>query len=168
MSILHYDIPMSSEEEVTIRESSEISDREKLTSIKNNELVNNSAEKNNNGEDHSINIQKSLNIKTSNVLPLPTAKPINTCLSKTALQNGCYTVTFLDLMSLEVCPTYAKIKDNKSFDKLFKPGWLHEEVINSLYFNLTIKHTEALFCVSTEVMLITMASFVEICGKMMI
>ena len=42
----------------------------------------------------------------------------------------------------------------KSYDKLFKPGWLHDEIINSLLFNLTKKHTEVLFCGSTEAMLI--------------
>ena len=151
---MHYDIPMSSEKELPIEESSEISHTKKLTSMNNNQLASNSIEKTNNGEDHSINIQKSLNLKTSNVLPFLNTKPPNTCLSKTALRNGSYTVTFLDLMSLEVCHTYAQMKDIKSYDKLFKPGWLHDEIINSFLFNLTKEHTEVLFCASTEAMLI--------------
>ena len=73
-------------------------------------------------------------------------KPPNTCLSETALRNGCYIVTFLDLMSFEVCPTYAQMKDIKSYDKLFKPGWLHDEIINSFLFNLTKENSEVLFC----------------------
>ena len=145
---------MSSEKELPIEESSEISDTKKLTSMNNNQLANNSVEKTNNGEDHSINIQKSLNLETSNVLPFLTTKPPKACLSETALRNGCYTVTFLDLMSLEVCHTYAQMKDIKSYDKLFKPGWLHDEIINSFLFNLTEEHTEVLFCGSTEPMLI--------------
>ena len=123
---MHYDFPMSSEKELPIEESSEISDTKKLTSMNNNQLANNCAEKTNNGEDHFINIQKSLNLKTSNVLPFLNTKPPNICLIKTALQNGCYTVTFLDLMSLEVCHTYAQMKNIKSYDKLFKSAWLHD------------------------------------------
>ena len=151
---MHYDIPMSSEKELPIEESSEISHTKKLTSMNNNQLASNSIEKTNNGEDHSINIQKSLNLKTSNVLPFLTTKPPNACLSEIDLQNGCYTVTFLVLMLLEVCHTYAQMKDIKSYDKLFKPGWLHDEIINSFLFNLTKEHTEVLFCASTEAMLI--------------
>ena len=108
---MHCDIPLSSEKELPIEESSEISDTKKLASMNNNQLAKTSAEKTNNGEDHSINIQKSLNLKTSNVLPFLTTKPPNTCLSETALQNDCYTVIFLDLMSLEVCHAYAQMKD---------------------------------------------------------
>ena len=151
---MHYDIPMSSEKELPIEESSEISHTKKLTSMNNNQLASNSIEKTNNGEDHSINIQKSLNLKTSNVLPFLTTKPPNACLSVTALRNGCYTVTFLDLTSLEVCHTYAQMKDIKSYDKLFKPGLLHDEIINFFLFNLIKEDTEVLFCGSTEAMLI--------------
>ena len=118
---MHYDIPMS-EKELPIEKSSEISDTKKLTCMNNNQLTNNTLEKTNKGEDNSSNIQKSLNLKTSNVLPFLTKKPPNTCLSETTLQNGCYTVTFLDLMLLEVCHTYAQMKDINSYDKLFKPG----------------------------------------------
>ena len=63
-------------------------------------------------EDDSIKIEKGLNLKTS-VFSLLTTKPSNTFLSEAALQNGCYTVKFLDLMSLEVCHTYAQMKDIK-------------------------------------------------------
>ena len=87
-------------------------------------------------------------------LPFLTTKPPSACLSETALWNGCYTVTFLDLMSLEVCNTYAQMKDIKSYDKLFKPGSLHDKIINSFPYNLTKEHTEVLFCGSTEAMLI--------------
>ena len=40
---MHYDFPMSSEKELPIEESSEISDTKKLTSMNNNQLANNSA-----------------------------------------------------------------------------------------------------------------------------
>ena len=145
---------MSSGKELLIEESREISDTKKLTSMNNNLLANNSVERTNNVEDHSINIRKRLNLKTSNVLSFLSTKPPNTCLNETALLNGCYTVTFLDLLSLEVCHIYAQMKDIKSYDKLFNPGWLHDEIINSLLFNLTKEHTEVLFCGSTEAMLI--------------
>ena len=46
------------------------------------------------------------------------------------------------------------MKDIKSYDKLFKPGWLHDEIISSFLFNLTKKHSEVLSCGSTEAMLI--------------
>ena len=58
------------------------------------------------------------------------------------------------LMSLEDCHTYAQMKDIKSHDKLFKPGWLHDEILNSFLFNLTKEHSSVLFCGSTEAMLI--------------
>ena len=117
-------------------------------------MSSNSVEKTNNGENNSINIQKSLNLKTSNVLPFLTTKPPNTCLSETALRNGFCTIIFLDLMSLEVCHTYAQMKDIKSYDKLFKPGWLHDEIIHSFLFNLTKNIQRCFFCGSTEAMLI--------------
>ena len=148
---MHYDIPMS-EKELLIEESSEISDTKKLTYMNNNQLKNNSVEKINNGEDNSINIQKNLNLKTSNVLSFLTTKPLNTCLSETAPQNGCYTVIFLDLMSLEACHTYAQLKDVKSYDKLFKPGWLHDEIINSFFLILLKNIHGCFFCGSTEAM----------------
>ena len=132
------------------RDFSEISDTKKLTCMNNNQLANNSVEKASNGEDHSINIQKSLNLKTSNVLPFLTKQPPNTCLSETALRNGCYTVTFLDLVLLEVCHTYAQMMDIKSYDKLFKPGWHHNEMLNFFLFSLTKEHSKVLFCGSTE------------------
>ena len=74
---MHYDIPMS-EKELPIEESSEISDANQFTCMKNNQLANNCLEKTNNGEDHSINIQKSLNLKKFNVLSFLTTKPPNT------------------------------------------------------------------------------------------
>ena len=134
---MHYDISMSSVKKLPIEESSKISDTKKPISMKINQLANNSVEKTNNRGDYSINIQKNLNSKTSNLLPFLTTKLPNACLSETALQIGCLTVTFLDLMSLEVCHTYAQMKDIKSNDKLFKPGWLHDEIINSFLFNLS-------------------------------
>ena len=146
---MHYDIPMSGKE-LPKEKSSEISDTKSSLAW----TANNSIEKTNNGEDRSINIQKSLNLKTSNVLPFLNTKPPNTCLSKTALRNGRYTVTFLDLMSLEVCHTYAQMKDIKSYDKLFESGWLHDEIISSFLFNVTKEHSEVLFCGSTEALLI--------------
>ena len=48
-------------------------------------------------------------------------------------------------MSLEVCHIYAQMKDIKSYDKLFRPGWFHDEIINSFLFNLTKEHSEVLF-----------------------
>ena len=101
---MHYDILML-EKELPIEESSEISNSKKLTYINNNQLKNNSVEKINNGEDNFISIPKSLNLKTSDVLSFLTTKPPYTCLSETALRNGCYTNTFLDLMSLEASHT---------------------------------------------------------------
>ena len=124
-----------------------------LTCTNNNQLADDSVEKTNNGEDHSINIQKSLNLEKSDVFAVLTTKPPNTCLDETALQNSCYTVTFLDLTSLEVCRTYAQMKDIiKSYDKLFKPGLLHDEIIDS--FLLTLLKNIQNNCGSIEAMLI--------------
>ena len=98
--------------------------QKKFTCMNINQLKNNCLENTNNGEDNSINIKKCLNLKTSKVLLILTTRPPNTCLSETALQSGCYTVAFLDLMLLEACHAYAQMKDIKSYDKLFQPGWL--------------------------------------------
>ena len=57
-------------------------------------------------------------------------------------------------MSLEVCHTYAQMKNIKPYDKLFESGWLHDEIISSFLFNVTKEHSEVLFCGSTEAMLI--------------
>ena len=46
------------------------------------------------------------------------------------------------------------MKDVKSYDKLFIPGWIHDEIISSFLFNLTKEHSEVLLCGSTEVILI--------------
>ena len=121
--------------------------------MNNSQPTNNSVEKPNNGVDNSINIQKSLNLKTSNVLLLLTTKPPNKCSTETALGIVSYTVLFLDLMSLEVCHTYAQMKDIKSYDKLFKPGWHYNDFINSFLYNFTKEHSEVLFCGSTEAIL---------------
>ena len=87
-------------------------------------------------------------------MPFLTTKPPNTCLIETALWNGSYANTFLDLISLEVYHTYAQMKDIKSYDELFKPGWLHDVITNSFLFNLTKEYLKVLFCDSTEVRLI--------------
>lgn len=121
--------------------------------MNNSQPTNNSVEKPNIGVDNSINIQNSLNLKTSNVLPLLTTKPPNKCSTETALGNVSYTVLFLDLMLLEVCHTYAQMKDIKSYDKLFKPGWHYNDFINSFLYNFTKEHSEVLFCGSTEAIL---------------
>ena len=51
-------------------------------------------------------------------------------LSSPLLKNGFHTITYLDLLSLEIAHTTSELVNIRKCDKHFKIGWLHDEVIN--------------------------------------
>ena len=75
-------------------------------------------------------------------------------LREIALKNGCFAVDYLNLMTLEVAHSRAQLKEIKKIDNNFKPGWLHDEIINSFLFNLSKVHNDVLICGSAQAMII--------------
>ena len=76
-------------------------------------------------------------------------------INTTLLKNRCHSISFLDLLSLEVNLTKDDLKRIKQCDANFKIGWLHDEVINS-YFSVICKFQEKVLCCgTTEALLIS-------------
>ena len=88
----------------------------------------------------------------SSIIPrLPFVDDIST----TLLKNHCHSISFLDLLSLEVNLTKDELRRIRQYDVNFKIGWLHDEVINS-YFSVICKSQEkVLYCGTTEALLIS-------------
>ena len=59
-------------------------------------------------------------------------------INTTLLKNHCHSISFLDLLSLEVNLTKDDLRRIKQYDANFKIGWLHDEVINN-YFSVICK-----------------------------
>ena len=75
-------------------------------------------------------------------------------LSSSLLKNGFHTITYLDLLSLETAHTTSQLANIRKYDKNFKPGWLHDEAINSLLHVLTSNRTEFLLSESSIALVI--------------
>ena len=76
-------------------------------------------------------------------------------ISTTLLKNHCHSISFLDLLSLEVNLRKDELRRIWQYDANFKIGWLHDEVINS-YFSVICKSQEkVLYCGTTEALLIS-------------
>ena len=86
----------------------------------------------------------------SSIIPrLPFVDDIST----TLLKNHCHSISFLDLLSLEVNLTKDELRRIRQYDANFKTGWLHDEVINS-YFSVIYKsQAKVLSCGTTEALL---------------
>ena len=67
-------------------------------------------------------------------------------LSSRLLKNVSHTITYLDLLSLERTITASELSKIKKYDKNFKTGWLHDEIINSFPYQLTNRNEELLYC----------------------
>ena len=108
----------------------------------------------NNGK---VNLNK---FHTAIIPRLPFVNEVNT----TLLKNHCHSISFLDLLSLEVDVTKVELRRIKQYDANFKIGWLHDEVINS-YFSVVCKTQEkVLYCGTTEALLISHGkSFRRLC-----
>ena len=99
----------------------------------------------NNGK---VNVNK---FHTTIVPRLPFVNEINT----TLLKNHCHSISFLDLLSLEVNLKKDELRGIKQYGANFKIGWLHDEVINS-YFSVICKIQEKVLCCgTTEALLIS-------------
>ena len=79
--------------------------------------------------------------------PIPLSSPL--------LKNGFQTITYLDLLSLETAHTTSQLVNVRKYDKHFKTGWLHDEVINSFLHVLTSNRTEFLLCESSAALVIS-------------
>ena len=62
------------------------------------------------------------------------------------LKNGCHSLTLLDMASLEVSHSKEQLAKIKKVDRLFKTGWLHDEVINSFFLSLERQFDNILYC----------------------
>ena len=82
----------------------------------------------------------------------------------TLLKNHCHSISFLDLLSLEVNLAKDELRRIRQYDSNFKIGWLHDEVTNS-YFSVICKCQEkVLYCGTTEALLISHGkSFRRLC-----
>ena len=79
--------------------------------------------------------------------PIPLSSPL--------LKNGFHTITYLDLLSLETAHTTSQLANIRKYDKHFKTGLLHDEVINSFLHVLTSNRTEFLLCESSAALVIS-------------
>ena len=99
----------------------------------------------NNGK---VNLNK---FHTAIIPRLPFLNDISTML----LKNHCHSISFLDLLSLEVNLVKDELRRIRQYDANFKIGWLHHEVINS-YFSVICKSQEkVLYYGTTEALLIS-------------
>ena len=78
-------------------------------------------------------------------------------LSSRLPKNGSHTITY-NLSWLTVFRknyNSIRINQNKKYDKNFKTGWLHDEIINSFFYQLTNRNEELLSCDSTAALVIS-------------
>ena len=81
-------------------------------------------------------------------------KNLNVPLQKSVLKNGFYSITYLDLVSLEISHSQHQLSKIRLIDRRFYPGWLHDEVVNSFLFQSQKQFYKILYCESTESLLI--------------
>ena len=67
---------------------------------------------------------------------LKITKNLNVPLQKPILENGFHSITYLDLVSLEVSHSQHQLSNIRLIDPKFHPGWLHDEVVNSFLFQV--------------------------------
>ena len=77
---------------------------------------------------------------------------INVPFREVLLRNGCHSITYLDLISLEVSHNQSQLAKIKKDDVNFRFGWLHDEIINSYLFQIQLRHI--IYCGSTEALFI--------------
>ena len=65
---------------------------------------------------------------------LKITKSLNDPLQKPISKNGFHSITYLDLVSLEVSHSQHQLSNIRLIDPKFHPGWLHDEVANSFLF----------------------------------
>ena len=80
-------------------------------------------------------------------------------ISATLLKKHCHSISFLDLLSLEVNLTKDELRRvirtvREQYDTNFKIGWLHDEVINFYFSVIYITQGKVLYCGTTEALII--------------
>ena len=69
--------------------------------------------------------------------------------SNSLLRNGCHILAHLDLLSLGSVYSTPQLKKIRKYDRRFRTGWLHDEIINSFLYMLTKKTRSTLYGSST-------------------
>ena len=82
-------------------------------------------------------------------------KNLNFPLQKPVLKNGFHSITYLDLVSLEVSYSQHQLSKIRLVDPKFHPGWLHDEVVNSFSLQTEKQFHKILYCGSTVAFLIS-------------
>ena len=67
---------------------------------------------------------------------LKVIKSLNVPLQKPVLKNGFHSITYVDLISLEVSHSQHQLSQIRLIDPKFHPGWFHEKVVNSFLFQI--------------------------------
>ena len=86
---------------------------------------------------------------------LQITKNLNFPLQKPVLKNGFHSITYLDLVSLEVSYSQHQLSKIRLIDPKFYPGWLHDEVVNSFSLQTEKQFHKILYCGSTVAFLIS-------------
>ena len=79
---------------------------------------------------------------------------INVPFREVLLRNGCHSITYLDLISLEVSHNQSQLAKIWKDDVNFRFGWLHDEIINSYLFQIQLQFRHVIYCGSIEALLI--------------
>jgi len=96
------------------------------------------------------------NNSNNNISPKLIEKPPSDTWGKTILKNGCHSLSYLDLLSLETTFPNSDKATIKKKDPQFKVGWLHDEIINSFIRNVTEVYSKnCLYVCSTTAMSIS-------------
>ena len=87
---------------------------------------------------------------TSNIITqLPSIR-----FSTSLLRNGRHSLTYLDLLSLESARSRSQLEKIWKYDRRFRTGWLHNEIINSFLYMLTKKNRSTLYCGSAAALVV--------------
>ena len=74
--------------------------------------------------------------------------------STSLLRNACHSLTYLYLPSLEFVHATSQLEKIRKYDRRFRTGWLHDEIVNSFLHMLTKKNKSTLYCSSTAALVV--------------
>ena len=75
--------------------------------------------------------------------------------STSLLRKGCHGLTYLDLLSLVSVHSTPQLEKIRKYERRFRTGWLHDEIINSFLYMQTKKNRSTLYCSSTAALVVT-------------
>ena len=117
------------------------------------EIIDSSSDESSSLEESSIEIIADAdhddNTNQLHLFPKIVAKLSTIDYRKNILQNGCHSLTYIDLLSLEPSLTNMEQKGICEIDQGFKVGWLHNEILNSYFHNITKERHDVLYIGST-------------------